>query len=128
MTMATAITAIFTTLLTFGNINPLVGDWKVVSLEFAGEQIPPPVAAKGVCAVTPKHIVIAFGDSAQVATYRLANSATPKTIDIVSDGGTTLGIYELRGDRLVLCYGLPGDPRPTEFASKPGTRLQLVTL
>jgi uncharacterized protein (TIGR03067 family) len=128
MAMATAIAAIFTALLTVGNANPLVGDWKVKSFEFAGEQIPPPVAAKMVCAVTPKHIVIAFGDSAQVATYRLDESATPTTIDIVSDRGTTFGIYELRGDRLVLCYGLPGDPRPTEFASKAGTRLQLVTL
>lgn len=42
--------------------------------------------------------------------------------------GTTLGIYELRGDTLVLCYSIPGEPRPTEFASKAGTRLQLVTL
>lgn len=34
---------------------------------------------------------------------------------------TLSGIYELSGDRLKLCFALPGKPRPTEFTTKSGT-------
>jgi hypothetical protein len=39
------------------------------------------------------------------------------------------GIYQLEGDRLTICMGPPGNPRPTEFASKADNpRLLLVVL
>ena len=35
--------------------------------------------------------------------------------------GKTLGIYEIDGDNMRICYALPGKDRPTEFSSKPGS-------
>jgi RNA polymerase sigma factor (sigma-70 family) len=49
-------------------------------------------------------------------------SARPRTFAVVETTGLdghpqqdNLGIYELDGDLLKLCYGTPGRPRPTEF-------------
>lgn len=43
-------------------------------------------------------------------------------------GQQTLGIYEVTGDRLMLCVGLVGSPRPTGFAAPPGSRHALQHL
>jgi len=43
-------------------------------------------------------------------------------------GKQTRGIYELTGDRLMLCVGLVGSSRPTEFAAPRGSRHALQHL
>jgi uncharacterized protein (TIGR03067 family) len=60
------------------------------------------------------------------AYFRLNPSAEPPMIDvIVTQGGlrgqTMLGIYELVGDRLRVCYASPGRERPRGFAPKAGS-------
>jgi uncharacterized protein (TIGR03067 family) len=40
--------------------------------------------------------------------------------------GKTLGIYEIDGDDMRICYALPGKDRPTEFSSQPGSGHVLV--
>ena len=42
-------------------------------------------------------------------------------------GKTFLAIYELKDDKLTICYDLSGEARPTEFKTKPDTKLFLVT-
>ena len=42
-------------------------------------------------------------------------------------GQTSLAIYELVGDTLRICRAAPGKARPTEFASKPGSGLTLMS-
>ncbi len=56
----------------------------------------------------------------------------PKTMDIIggegpNKGKTFLAIYEINGDTLRICYDLGGKTRPTEFATKKGAALFLVT-
>ena len=52
----------------------------------------------------------------------------PKAIDVDMDGNVGEGIYQLDGDNLKLIHGEAGDPRPTEFVSKEGSRLTLMVL
>ena len=58
-------------------------------------------------------------------------SKKPKTIDYQMTEGLTkrktqLGIYELDGDTFRSCFSAPGDPRPTDFTTKPGDHRTLT--
>src|SRR5262249_14884653 len=60
------------------------------------------------------------------AYYRLNPAAEPPTIDLVvtrggSRGQIMLGIYEIAGDRLRVCYAVPGRERPRDFTPKAGS-------
>ncbi len=70
-------------------------------------------------------------------TFTLDPSKTPKAITMKvtegrreeDKGKEVRGIYELAGDTLKWCTAPPGsEERPTEFATKAGTRDMLVTL
>jgi uncharacterized protein (TIGR03067 family) len=69
------------------------------------------------------------------AMYKLDEQKKPKTIDITAGGrggsGKTdnapPGIYELDGDTLQICLGLPGKDRPTELSAKEGAKQTLYT-
>jgi uncharacterized protein (TIGR03067 family) len=56
----------------------------------------------------------------------------PRTMDITYSEGdpkgqTSRAIYELDGDTLRMCCAAFGKARPTEFASKPGSGISLMT-
>ena len=79
-----------------------------------------------------KYTVTVGTEGADQGTVKLDPSANPKTMDITGTDGpnkgkTFLCIYELDGDTLRVCYDLRGKARPTEFKTKPGTKLYLVT-
>jgi uncharacterized protein (TIGR03067 family) len=59
----------------------------------------------------------------QVGTVRLVPTRTPKHIDATVKKGqhednTMLGIYELKGDTLKVCFDPEGESRPRTFATK----------
>lgn len=106
---------------------PLEGVWQIESATLSGDVLP----------------ITAFQDaklSLDGGLYEIQNdrgdfvvlSATnPPAIDIhgrdgPNAGRTILGIYQLKGDDLTICYDLSGMSRPKEFVSTPGTRLFLV--
>jgi uncharacterized protein (TIGR03067 family) len=70
-----------------------------------------------------------YGDS--VSEFKLDDSLCPKLIETVSleDQKTNLGIYELEGDSLKLCWNR-ADPRepPTEFTAGKGSSRRLFDL
>jgi uncharacterized protein (TIGR03067 family) len=54
----------------------------------------------------------------------------PAAVDMVPSRGKEeklLGIYQLEGDILKVCYARPGADRPTEFATKEKSRQVLLT-
>jgi uncharacterized protein (TIGR03067 family) len=65
------------------------------------------------------------------STYRIDADKQPKQIDMIGTEGelkgrAAQGIYALDGDTLTICYTMPGNERPTQFESKPGSGATLV--
>jgi uncharacterized protein (TIGR03067 family) len=67
-------------------------------------------------------------------TFKLDAGKEPRKIDLAittgnDKGKDQLGIYQLTGDMLKVCFAAPGSKdRPTEFASKANPRTLIVVL
>jgi uncharacterized protein (TIGR03067 family) len=73
-----------------------------------------------------KHTVKQGDKLIQVGTQKLDASKSPKTIDVTmtegpNKGAVMLGIYEIDGNTLKVCFDPQGKKRPTEFKSAPGS-------
>lgn len=122
----------------------LIGTWKVILFQDDGrdrlERLGAGPAKKGrepreaKLVFTADQCYVLRGDGRRESTAGLANAAwksctldestTPKSIDIVGFSGkesdkskTYVGIYELEGHRLRICYAEGGATRPTKFES-----------
>jgi uncharacterized protein (TIGR03067 family) len=71
---------------------------------------------------TANEVTVKFGPQVILkARYAVDRTRTPMTMDyLLADGKTQHGIWALEGKLLTTCFGAPGQPRPTEFASIPG--------
>jgi uncharacterized protein (TIGR03067 family) len=109
----------------------LDGTWQLVEGEVGGNKLPPAAAKSITLTLSPgKYVVMA--ESKDEGTVKYFPDASPKAIEITGTAGPNKGktfpaIYELKGDTLTVCYDLSGKARPTEFKSKPGTKLFLAT-
>lgn len=69
----------------------------------------------------------------RTSTFTLTK-ATPNEMDLTTvhhfDQSElhTKAIYKMEGDRLTYCVAAPGQPRPTEFTTRPGDGNTLVVL
>jgi len=105
------------------------GKWKMVSSERNGRDRPVKVTQ-----VIIKADKITFvgpdGKETFDVPYKLDAAKKPKAIDVKNEKGdeTSPGIYSLEGDTLKICYARPGKQRPSEFATKPGSELNLIVL
>ena len=100
----------------------LDGKWLVVSVERDGKADD---ALKGGVRVIAgdKYTLSDKNGKATPGTFKIDASKKPKTIDMMPaegqyKGKTLLGIYEVDGQSLKICFAEPGKDRPTEFASK----------
>ena len=104
------------------------GTWTIESSVTGGEEIPPG-ELKGVVVIFEgdKHTVKKGDEVIQVGIQKLDPSKSPKTIDVtmtegLNKGAVMLGIYEIDGDTLKVCFDPQGKKRPTEFKSAPGSQ------
>jgi uncharacterized protein (TIGR03067 family) len=103
----------------------LLGTWEAVKVEMAGVTIDPRETRVPVTVtVTAEKLTITDGGGPKAARYRLDASKSPAWIDVVSEhssdrGKTYLGIYELQGDTLKLCFSQKAGERPIAFTTKP---------
>lgn len=60
--------------------------------------------------------------TSQRGTIRVDPTKRPRQMDSTSPTGeVSQGIYEISGDDYKVCFAPPGKPRPTGFASEPGS-------
>lgn len=104
------------------------GSWNIESSITGGKEIPA-ADLKGFLVIYEgdKHTLKFGNDVFQVGTQKIDPSKSPKTIDVTmtegpSKGSVLLGIYELDGDTLKVCFDPQGKKRPTEFKSPEGSQ------
>ncbi|GEM_PF-5896652 len=111
----------------------LQGKWEVTEVVFDGTATD---NLKGVQAVFDKDkLSLIGGEGKREFSIKLDPTKNPKAIDMTAldgefKGDTNPAIYQLEGDTLKLCMSNePGNnKRPTELASKEGSKLLLMTL
>jgi uncharacterized protein (TIGR03067 family) len=108
------------------------GTWLPAAAELGGKKFPDEVRKTMQLEVKGNKYTVTVGQKVDRGTFKLNPSAKPKAMDITGTDGpnkgkTILAIYERDGDTLRICYDLTGKKRPTEFKTKAGTQLFLVT-
>jgi uncharacterized protein (TIGR03067 family) len=100
----------------------LAGVWTPLSLVRDGQALPSSMLHSGKRTATANQVTVQFGPQVFVkASYSVDRSCTPMTMDyLLADGQTQRGIWALEDKRLTTCFGAPGQPRPSQFASTPG--------
>lgn len=107
------------------------GRWQKVRQEVGGNETPAAVVSKSEILIEGNKLTNLFnGNKSTMADITFDASTSPKTIDIkytAGPAGTSYGIYRFTEDgQLEICVNQPtnkvGDPRPTEFGTKPGTK------
>ena len=105
----------------------LEGTWVVTSSEDGGEKVAGEVGGKVV--ISADKITLVSGGTEEAIGYTLDPSKAPKWIDLADGKKTYLGIYELDGDTLKICFPESGKGRATKFESKPdGLNDRLIVL
>jgi uncharacterized protein (TIGR03067 family) len=108
------------------------GIWLPSTAELGGKKFPDEVRTTIKLVIKEDKYTVTVGKQVDQGTVKLNPTAKPKEIDITgtegpNKGKTLLAIYERDDDTLRVCYDLSGKSRPTEFKSKEGTQLFLVT-
>jgi len=105
----------------------LQGQWTLSSGEADGEAIPEARLKDGKLHVKgDQYTVTLAGLGTLTGVQVLDGTKEPKTIDITDASGankgkTCLGIYELKGETFRVVFAPTGAPRPTKFATTPGS-------
>jgi uncharacterized protein (TIGR03067 family) len=108
-------------------LKKLQGTWTFESVEVGGKE-EPAADFKGMTVTFEgnKFTVKKRNEVIQVGTEKLDPSKSPKAVDVkvaegLNKGAVMLGIYEISGDTLKVCFDPAGKKRPTEFKSTPGS-------
>src|SRR5262249_32078394 len=103
------------------------GDWTFESSVADGKETPAS-DLKGLVLTFEgdKHTVKKGAEVIPGGTQQIDPAKKPKTIDVTltegpSKGAAMLGIYEIEGDTLKVCFDAQGKKRPTEFRSAVGS-------
>jgi uncharacterized protein (TIGR03067 family) len=107
--------------------------WRFVSIEIEGNKVPEGLFAKDSLTLKGKQFTSSVGGTTTNGVFKIDPTVKPKTIDLTftdgpGKGKSQRGIYELEGDTQRICFSKVDQPRPTEFASEPGSGQMIQVL
>ena len=108
------------------------GSWSFESVEAGGKKLPADMLKGMTVTFEGDKYSVKMGDKVvEAATLKLDPSKSPKTLDAkVTDGpnkgAVILGIYEISGDTLKVCFDPEGKKRPTEFKGESGSQTLVI--
>ena len=112
----------------------MAGTWRVISYEKDGKKTPAEQLEKtrSIFSADGKAMVQREGKTIAQGSIKIDPAKKPKQSEGTYTEGElkgmkVLGIYEIDGGNMRGCYALPGNDRPTEFLSKPGSGHVLIT-
>jgi RNA polymerase sigma factor (sigma-70 family) len=111
------------------DLEKLQGTWQVVAVQSDGKVLPPERFPYTRLTIQGNTILHEGGQHDLKVTFRLDVSQTPRAIDMQAMGYHTEkypSIYALDGDTLTICRP-DSEERPTELASKAGSKTLLIT-
>jgi len=103
------------------DLDKLQGVWQIQSRQEDGQDDKPRELGKVRITIAGNKITVDEDGMVSEGSFTIDAGKKPAQIDLVppkADEGKNLGIYQVEGDTLKLCYGRPGADRPTEFATK----------
>jgi uncharacterized protein (TIGR03067 family) len=112
------------------DLQTLQGTWRPVAIEINGNKL-----EKGFeddrLTIKDGRFEMKAGKETMLGTITLDAAKDPRHIDTIITAGAnkglkSIGIYRLTADRLLVCYCVPPNPRPTEFRSDQGSSRALV--
>ncbi|MDY3555738.1 TIGR03067 domain-containing protein [Gemmata sp. JC717] len=115
-----------------GDLKALQGVWVIEDAKLGGRDHKDDFAGMKLT-VTGEKYVIDFAENSDKGAVTLGETQKPKQIDLTTrkDGpfkGRTLpGVYELKGDTVMLCLNSEKPDRPTKFEAPAKTPLMLLT-
>ncbi|HYT93395.1 MAG TPA: TIGR03067 domain-containing protein [Gemmataceae bacterium] len=107
-------------------LKKIQGTWRFVAKEVDGKPRPAEQVAKLTITFTgDKWSVREDGKVVQAGTHKFDPSKKPAQVDAAvtageGKGSTMLGIYELQGDMMKVCFDPQGKERPTSLTAKTG--------
>jgi uncharacterized protein (TIGR03067 family) len=110
----------------------LQGTWRHVSVIGNGEKLPEDFVKRRRIIIKDDKITEKEGEKTiNEVAFKLDATKKPRVIDADPPGEsgkdkTSLGIYSLEGDTLKFCFTDPGQERPTDFTSNPGSGRTLI--
>lgn len=111
---------------------PLDGLWQMVRAELAGEEAPELVATQTTIELAAGAYAVRFGGTiVDQGTFEAGGVMSNATLLLRGTGGPNAGrtipcIYQMRGDRLRVCFGFDG-VAPTEFSTDSTNQRYLAT-
>ena len=123
---------LFSTIAQADDLKAMEGTWKVESAEANGKKVESDELKEIVVKITGDRYEVKVKDKLDAGTLKLDETQKPKSMDATDTEGLDAGkvvkaIYELSGDTLRVCYAIEGGERPTEFATKEGSPVLMLT-
>ncbi len=113
------------------DLQKLQGTWQAVALEHNGEKLSAEAVKKFRVVIRDNTITFDPDGNRREANFMLGTNIKPKAIWLKTDAQSSMvrGIYDLRNDEFKLCFDNDeGKATPTEFATKAGSGLTLISL